>query len=100
MVACSLPVRPWQHRAATRNGDVGSPSLPRFGVHLHFLRPSHCGGVGSVNESAGVSCGCDAACGYRLRFNTPDPLSLLSRTVWLDPCTTMSIAPEIEYSLL
>ena len=37
---------------------------------------------------------------YRLRFKTPDPLSLIRRTVWLDPCTTMSITPEIEYSLL
>ena len=38
--------------------------------------------------------------GYRLRFSTADPPSLISRTVWLDPCTTMSITPEIEYSLL
>jgi hypothetical protein len=37
---------------------------------------------------------------YRLRFKSPDPLSLVSRTVWLDPCTTMLITPEIEYSLL
>jgi len=36
----------------------------------------------------------------RLRFKTPDALSLVSRTIWLDPCTIMSIAPEIEYSLL
>jgi hypothetical protein len=37
---------------------------------------------------------------YRLRFKTPDALSLVSRTIWLDPCTIMSITPEIEYSLL
>lgn len=44
---------------------------------------------------------CDAvSIVYRLRFKTPDPLSLIRRMVWLDPCTTMSITPEIEYSLL
>ena len=37
---------------------------------------------------------------YRLRFKTADWLSLINRTVWLDPCTTISITPEIEYSLL
>ena len=37
---------------------------------------------------------------YRLRFNTPDPLLLINCTVWLAPCTTMWITPEIEYSLL
>jgi hypothetical protein len=40
------------------------------------------------------------AVAYRLRFKIPDPASLVSRTVWLDPCTTMLITPEIEYSLL
>ena len=37
---------------------------------------------------------------YRLRFRTPDPLLLINCTVWLAPCTTMWITPEIEYSLL
>jgi hypothetical protein len=31
---------------------------------------------------------------------TPDTLSLINRTVWLVPWTTMCITPEIEYSLL
>jgi hypothetical protein len=31
---------------------------------------------------------------------TPDALSQINRTVWLVPCTTICITPEIEYSLL
>jgi len=38
------------------------------------------------------------AVAYRLRFKTPDPLSLINCTVWLAPFTTMWITPEIEYS--
>ena len=49
--------------------------------------------MGVVRRSRHCDC-------YRLRFKTPDALSLVSRTIWLDPCTIMSITPEIEYSLL
>lgn len=38
--------------------------------------------------------------GYRLRRNTAQPLSLVSRTVWLPPRTTTWIVPETPYSLL
>jgi len=43
---------------------------------------------------------CQSPVVYRLRLITADPLSLSNRTVWLAPRTTMSITPEIEYSLL
>jgi hypothetical protein len=32
---------------------------------------------------------CFRAAVYRLRFKTPDPLSLINCTVWLAPCTTI-----------
>ena len=38
--------------------------------------------------------------GYRLRRNTAQPLSLVSRTLWLPPRTTTWIVPEMPYSLL
>ena len=37
---------------------------------------------------------------YRLRLIVADALSLINRTLWLAPRTTMWITPEIEYSLL
>jgi hypothetical protein len=87
----SMMVGPW----LARYGSAFKGSLSGNCLKAQFENgPDH-------DRAAAARKTCDAvSVVYRLRFKTPDPLSLIRRTVWLDPCTTMSITPEIEYSLL